>query len=94
MFTGDLDPRSDRACTAITPRGGCRPHDALVAGHLEVDLLFISAIAQALLTQLGAAGEVCGLDRILKSNTVKTRIANGQSSPRALAVDASSVVRG
>ena len=36
-------------------------------------LLFISAIAQALLTQLGAAGEACGLDRILKSNTSKTR---------------------
>ncbi len=36
-------------------------------------LLFIAAIAQALLTQLGAAGEACGLDRILKSNTVKTR---------------------
>ena len=36
-------------------------------------LLFISAIAQGLLTQLGAAGEACGLDRILKSNTVKTR---------------------
>ena len=35
-------------------------------------LLFISAIAQALLTRLGAAGEVCGLDRILKTNTVKT----------------------
>lgn len=36
-------------------------------------LLFISAIAQALLTLLGAAGEACGLDRILKANTVKTR---------------------
>ena len=36
-------------------------------------LLFIAAIAQVLLTQLGAAGEACGLDRILKSNTVKTR---------------------
>ncbi len=36
-------------------------------------LLFISAIAQALLTVLGAAGEACGLDRILKANTVKTR---------------------
>lgn len=36
-------------------------------------LLFISAIAQALLTLLGAAGEECGLDRILKSNTVQTR---------------------
>jgi len=36
-------------------------------------LLFISAIAQALLTQLGAAGEACGLDRILMTNTVKIR---------------------
>lgn len=36
-------------------------------------LLFISALAQALLTLLGAAGEACGLDRILKANTVKTR---------------------
>ena len=36
-------------------------------------LLFISAIAQGLLTQLGAAGEACGPGRILKSNTVKTR---------------------
>ena len=30
-------------------------------------LLFISAIAQALVTQLGAAGEACGLDRVLKT---------------------------
>ena len=36
-------------------------------------LLFISAVAQALLTMLGAAGEACGMDRMLKSNTVKTR---------------------
>lgn len=36
-------------------------------------LLFISAIAQAMLTMLGAAGEACGMDRMLKSNTVKTR---------------------
>lgn len=36
-------------------------------------LLFISAVAQALLTLLGAAGEACGLDRILKVNTVKRR---------------------
>ncbi len=36
-------------------------------------LLFISAIAQALLTQLGAAGEACAVDRILKTNIAKTR---------------------
>jgi hypothetical protein len=36
-------------------------------------LLFISAVAQALLTLLGAASEECGLDRTLKANTVKTR---------------------
>ena len=36
-------------------------------------LLFISAVAQALLTLLGAAGEACGLDRTLKANTVKRR---------------------
>ena len=36
-------------------------------------LLLLSAVAQALLTLLGAAGEACGLDRTLKANTVKTR---------------------
>jgi len=36
-------------------------------------LLFISAIAQALLTLLGAASEACGLDRTLKANTAKKR---------------------
>jgi len=36
-------------------------------------LLFIHAIATALLTFLGAAGEKIGLDRYLKVNTVKTR---------------------
>ncbi len=36
-------------------------------------LLFISAVAQALLTLLGAAGEKCGLDRTLKANTVERR---------------------
>jgi hypothetical protein len=36
-------------------------------------LLLLAAIAQALLTLLGAAGEACGLDRTLKANTVKTR---------------------
>lgn len=36
-------------------------------------LLLIGAVAHALLTLLGAAGEACGLDRTLKSNTVKKR---------------------
>lgn len=36
-------------------------------------LLLLAALAQALLTLLGAASEATGLDRILKANTVKTR---------------------
>jgi hypothetical protein len=36
-------------------------------------LLFIAALAHVLLTLLGAAGERCGLDRTLKSNTSKRR---------------------
>jgi hypothetical protein len=36
-------------------------------------LLFVAAVAHALLTLLGAAGERCGLDRTLKVNTVKRR---------------------
>lgn len=36
-------------------------------------LLLLAAIAQVLLTLLGAAGEACGLDRWLKSNTSKRR---------------------
>lgn len=36
-------------------------------------LLLLAAIAQALLTLLGAAGEECGLDRLMKTNTVKKR---------------------
>lgn len=36
-------------------------------------LIFIAAIAQVLVTLLGAAGERCGLDRTLKSNTSKKR---------------------
>lgn len=36
-------------------------------------LLFLGAIAHALVTLLGAAGERCGLDRMLKVNTVKRR---------------------
>ena len=36
-------------------------------------LFFLAALAQALLTLLGAAGERCGLDRMLKPNTSKKR---------------------
>ncbi len=36
-------------------------------------LMLLSAIAQALLTLLGAVGEECGMDRMLKVNTVKRR---------------------
>ncbi len=37
-------------------------------------LLLISAIAVMLLTLLGGAGEALGMDRLLKSNTVKRRV--------------------
>jgi hypothetical protein len=36
-------------------------------------LLLINAFAMVLLTMLGAAGESLGMDRLLKSNTAKTR---------------------
>ena len=36
-------------------------------------LLFLAALAYALLVLLGAAGEHCGLDRTLKANTTKRR---------------------
>ena len=36
-------------------------------------MLLVSAIAIALLTMLGAAGEAIGIDRYLKANTVKRR---------------------
>ena len=36
-------------------------------------LLLVGALAQALLTLLGAAAEDCGLDRTMKANTVKRR---------------------
>lgn len=36
-------------------------------------MLLLAAIAQALLTLLGAAGEACGLDRLMKTNTSKKR---------------------
>jgi hypothetical protein len=36
-------------------------------------LLLVSAVATALLTLLGTVGESLGMDRLLKSNTSKTR---------------------
>jgi len=50
----------------------------LSATHIGVParrdrLLLLGAVAHALLTLLGAAGEACGLDGKLKANTVKTR---------------------
>ena len=36
-------------------------------------LLLVSAFAMALLTMLGEVGETLGMDRLLKSNTSKTR---------------------
>ncbi len=50
----------------------------LSATHIGVPerrdrLLLLGAVAHALLTLLGAAGEACGLDRTLKANTVKRR---------------------
>ena len=36
-------------------------------------MLLLSALAQALLTMLGAAAEATGLDRLMKANTVKRR---------------------
>ncbi|ATB39421.1 transposase [Cystobacter fuscus] len=39
-------------------------------------LLLVSALACALLTLLGAAGESLGMERYLKANTVKTRTSS------------------
>ncbi|HVC60929.1 MAG TPA: hypothetical protein VND19_11280 [Acetobacteraceae bacterium] len=44
--------------------------DSLAAATLGV---MTGAFAMALLTMLGAAGESLGMDRLLKSNTAKTR---------------------
>ena len=39
----------------------------------DAELLLLGAVSHALLTLLGAAGEACGIDRMLKTNTVKHR---------------------
>jgi len=55
-------------------RFGMGPSDTRVGDPDRRDrLLLISAIAIALLTLLGAAGEAIGIDRYLKANTVKKR---------------------
>lgn len=51
---------------------------ALSSTHISVSerrdrLMMLGAMAQALLTLLGAAGERVGLKRMLKENTVKRR---------------------
>jgi hypothetical protein len=57
------------------PRFGFGLAQVRIANPLRRDrLLFICALAHALLTLLGAAGERVGLDRTLKANTVKRRV--------------------
>ena len=59
-------------------RGSLRYGLGLSATHIGTParrdrLLLIAALAQALLTLLGAAGESLGMDRLLKANTAKKR---------------------
>ena len=63
-----------------TFRDGKDPHFGLGLSQVRIAdphrrdrLLFVCALAIALLTLLGAASEAAGLDRLLKANTVKTR---------------------
>ena len=63
-----------------TFRDGKDPHFGLGLSQVRIKdprrrdrLLFVCALAIALLTLQGAASEAAGLDRLLKANTVKTR---------------------
>ena len=49
------------------------PPSNSVSGYAPDRLLLLGAVAHALLTLLGAAGERCGLDRKLRTNTSKKR---------------------
>jgi hypothetical protein len=51
----------------------CSFRPTIAAPERRDRLLLISAFAMALLTMLGTAGESLGMDRLLKSNTAKTR---------------------
>lgn len=62
-FRDQKDPRFGLGLSA-THTKSCTRRDRL---------LFLAAIAEALLTLLGAAGEAAGLDRMLKANTSKKR---------------------
>ena len=56
-------------------RFGMGMYEVVVSNEDRRDrLFFIGAIADLLLTILGAAGEALGLDRLLKANTVKRRV--------------------
>ena len=63
-----------------TFRNGKAPHFGLGLSQVRIAdphrrdrLLFVCALAIAILTLLGAASDAAGLDRLLNANTVKTR---------------------
>ena len=69
-----------RFTTEETFRDGKDPHFGLGLSKVRIKdprrrdrLLFVCALAIALLTLLGAASEAAGLDRLLKANTSKQR---------------------
>lgn len=56
-------------------RFGMGMYNVIISDEKRRDrLFFLGAIADLLLTILGAAGEAVGLDRLLKANTVKRRV--------------------
>jgi len=63
MFRDDKDPHFGMGLSQTRIR----------SIHRRDRILFIAAIARAILTTLGAAGESLGYDRLLKANTVKKR---------------------
>ena len=56
-------------------RFGMGMYNVIISNEERRDrLFFLGAVADLLLTILGAAGEALGLDRLLKANTVKRRV--------------------